>query len=273
MTLNTGRNMPQLGIGVFQIAENDTARVVEDALAVGFRLVDGAAAYNNEKGMGDGLQASGLLRSELFVTSKLWNDAQGRDAALKAFDTSMEKLGLDYLDLYLIHWPLPMVDKYVETWKALIELQKDGRVKSIGVANFHEAHLQRLIDETGVTPALNQIETHPSLAQKDMRAVNSRLGIVTQSWTPLGGGDSFQTDAVRGIADRLDATPAQVILRWHLQNGLSVIPKSTHKDRLQENFDALRLQLTPQDMAALDRLDRGHRTGPDPETFSKRTPI
>lgn len=270
MTLNDGNKMPQLGTGIWQIEDKNTPRVVEQALKVGYRLIDGAAAYKNENGMGEGIRNSGVPRDQIFVTSKLWNDAHGHDQALRAFDETMKRTGLEKLDLYLIHWPLPKLDSYVETWKALIRLRDEGRVTSIGVANFHESHLRRLIDETGVAPALNQIELHPSLAQVDMRAVNKRLGIVTQSWTPLGRGDSFDAEPVKAIAERLGRSPAQVILRWHIQHGLSVIPKSEHADRLAQNFDVLGFELAAEDMAALDGLDRGHRTGPDPEDFDYR---
>lgn len=269
MTLNDGHQMPQLGDGIWQVPADETARVVQDALAIGYRLIDGAAAYKNEEGLGEGVRNSDVPRDQIFVTSKLWNSEQGYDAALRGFDASMNRLGLDYLDLYLIHWPLPAADLYVETWKALIRLRDEGRIRSIGVANFHEAHLQRLIDETGVTPALNQIELHPTLTQVDLRAADARLGIVTQSWTPLGRGD-FDLPEVQAIATRLGRTPAQVVLRWHIQHGLSVIPKSTRKDRLAENFEVLDFALSDQDMAALDALDRGHRTGPDPDVFDMR---
>lgn len=273
MTLNDGRTMPQLGTGIWQIEDAKTPEVVAGALRVGYRLIDGAAAYKNEAGMGRGIRDSDVVRDQIFVTSKLWNDAQGHDAALRAFDATMERSGLDYLDLYLIHWPLPAMDAYVETWKALIRLRDEGRVRSIGVANFHEPHLRRLIDETGVAPALNQIELHPSLTQERMRAVNKQLGIVTQSWTPLGRGDSFDAPAIRDAAARTGRTVAQVILRWHIQHGLSVIPKSEKPERLAENFDVLDFTLTPEEMSAIDALDRGHRTGPDPDTFDYRQPL
>lgn len=273
MTLNDGRTMPQMGTGIWQIEDAKTPEVVSEALRVGYRLIDGAAAYKNEAGMGRGIRDSDVARDQIFVTSKLWNDAQGHDAALQAFDATMERSGLDYLDLYLIHWPLPAMDAYVDSWKALIRLRDEGRVRSIGVANFHEPHLRRLIDETGVAPALNQIELHPSLTQERMRAVNKQLGIVTQSWTPLGRGDSFDAPAIRDAAARTGRTVAQVILRWHIQHGLSVIPKSEKPERLAENFDVLDFTLTPEEMSAIDALDRGHRTGPDPDTFDYRQPL
>lgn len=273
MTLNDGRTMPQLGTGIWQIEDAKTPEVVAEALRIGYRLIDGAAAYKNEAGMGRGIRDSDVARDQIFVTSKLWNDAQGHDAALRAFDATMERSGLDYLDLYLIHWPLPAMDAYVDSWKALIRLRDEGRVRSIGVANFHEPHLRRLIDETGVAPALNQIELHPSLTQERMRAVNKQLGIVTQSWTPLGRGDSFDAPAIRDAAARTGRTVAQVILRWHIQHGLSVIPKSEKPERLAENFDVLDFTLTPEEMSSIDALDRGHRTGPDPDTFDYRQPL
>lgn len=269
LSLNDGSFMPQLGIGVWQVPEADTARVVRDALEIGYRLFDGAAAYKNETGLGEGLRQTEILRDQLFVTSKLWNSDHGHDAALRACEASLDRLGLDYLDLYLIHWPVPAADLSVETWRALIRLRDEGRVRSIGVANFHEAHLQRLIDETGVTPAVNQIELHPSLAQVALRQTDRAMGIVTQSWSPLGRGD-LDLPEVSDIAGRLGCTPAQVVLRWHLQNGLSVIPKSVSAARLAENFHALDIELPDADMAVLDGLERGHRTGPDPETFDMR---
>lgn len=269
MRFNDGHQMPQLGTGIWQVPEDDTARVLGDAIRIGYRLIDGAKAYQNEAGLGAAIRDTDVARDELFITTKLWNSDQGHDAALRAFDGSMDRLGLDYLDLYLIHWPVPAADLYVETWKALIRLRDEGRVRSIGVANFHAAHLNRLIDETGVTPALNQIELHPTLAQSHLRQTDADLGIVTQSWTPLGRGD-FDLQEVAMVAERTGRTPAQVVLRWHLQQGLSVIPKSTSADRLAENFAVLDFELSPEDMAVLDALDRGHRTGPDPDTFDMR---
>lgn len=270
MTLNDGNWMPQLGAGIWQVDDAKAADVVGTALRIGYRLIDGAAAYKNETGMGKAIRDTDVAREDVFVTSKLWNDSHGHDAALRAFDGTMQRTGLDYLDLYLIHWPLPARDAFVETWKALIRLRDEGRIRSIGVANFHEAHLKRLIDETGVAPALNQIELHPSLNQSQMRAVNQRFGIATQSWTPLGRGDSFEAAPVKAAAARLDRSPAQVILRWHIQHGLSVIPKSEHESRLAENFDVLDFELTADEMAAIDGLENGHRTGPDPDDFDYR---
>lgn len=273
MTLNDGRTMPQLGTGIWQIDDATVPEVLSHALRIGYRLIDGAAAYKNETGMGQGIREAGVPRDQLFVTSKLWNDAQGHDAALRAFDATMERCGLDYLDLYLIHWPLPSLDAYVDTWKALVRLRDEGRVRSVGVANFHEPHLRRLVDETGVAPAVNQIELHPSLTQAHLLEVNRQLGIVTQSWTPLGRGDSFEAPAIRDAAARTGRTVAQVILRWHIQHGLSVIPKSEKPERLAENFDVLSFELTPEEMSAIDGLDRGHRTGPDPDAFDYRGAI
>lgn len=269
LTFNDGNRMPQLGTGIWQVPDADTPRVVKDALEVGYRLIDGAAAYQNETGLGEGIRNADVARGDIFVTSKLWNSHHGYDNALKGFEESMGRLGLDYLDLYLIHWPLPQNDQYVETWKALIKLRDEGRIRSIGVANFHEEHLRRLIDETGVAPALNQIELHPTLIQSDMREVNKRLHIVTQSWTPLGRGD-FDLPEVQKIAERHGRSAAQIVLRWHMQHGLSVIPKSTHKGRLAENFDILGFTLDDAEMAALDGLDRDHRTGPHPDSFDMR---
>lgn len=268
LRLNDGRQMPQFGLGVWQMPADETAATVAEALRIGYRLIDGAAAYGNEAGMGQAVREAEIPREQVFVTSKLWNDQQGRDRTLSAFDATMERLGLDYLDLYLIHWPVPQQDLYVETWKALIELRETGRVRSIGVSNFQEAHLQRLVDETGTAPVLNQIELHPTFNQPHLRAVNQRLGVVTQSWAPLGRGADFNAAPVVRIAERLGALPAQVILAWHLAHGLSVIPKSQDPGRLRQNFAALELRLTGQDIADIDALDSDLRTGPDPDSFA-----
>lgn len=266
LTLNDGRKMPQLGLGIWQIPEDETAGAVNEAFGNGYRLIDGAAFYGNEAGLGQAVRDADIPRDDIYVTSKLWGSEHGRDKALRGFDATMERLGLDHLDLYLIHWPVPALDLYVETWKALIELRDSGRVKSIGVANFHEAHLRRLIEETGVTPVLNQIELHPEFSQSEMRAVNESLGVATQSWAPLGRGAAF--GSVAEIAGRLNAAPAQVILAWHIAHGLSVIPKSQNPERQKQNFEALNLRLSDTDMEALDALEQGSRIGPNPDEFS-----
>ncbi|MCF3972658.1 aldo/keto reductase [Paracoccus salsus] len=267
LTLNDHHTMPQLGLGIWQIPPDRTAATIRTALSIGYRLIDGAAMYGNEAGMGQAVRESGLPREEVFVTSKLWNDQQGRDRTLKAFDATMGRIGLDQLDLYLIHWPAPQQDLYVETWKTLIELRDQGRVRSIGVANFQLSHLDRLIAETGVAPALNQIELHPTFAQPALRSANRRLGIVTQSWAPLGRTSDFDAAPVRDVAKRHGASPAQVIIAWHLAHGLSVIPKSQDPKRLQQNFDALTLHLSDADIASIDALDSAGRNGPDPDSF------
>jgi 2,5-diketo-D-gluconate reductase A len=268
LPLNDGHSLPALGFGLWQVPGADTARVVEQALGLGYRLIDGAAIYGNEQGLGEGLRRSGLPREAVFVTTKCWNTDQGFDAALRAFDASLARIGLDRIDLYLIHWPCPQQGLFVDTWRALIRLRDEGRATSIGVSNFHAAHLQRLVAETGVTPAVNQIELHPRLQQVSLRDSNRRLGIVTQSWSPLGQGRSFDDPVIRAIAARLGRSPAQVILRWHLQIGCSVIPRSTRRDGLAENLALSDFALTAGDLAAIATLDAGGRTGPDPDRFA-----
>lgn len=266
LALHDGHAIPQLGFGLWQV--QDAQRVTETALGLGYRPVDGAAIYGNERGMGQGIRASGLPRDRIFVTTKVWNDRQGHDATLRAVGESLDRLGLDRLDLVLIHWPCPGQDRYVDTWRALIDLRDRGVVTSIGVSNFNEAQIDRLTAETGVTPVLNQIELHPRLQQDALRAAHAARGIVTQSWTPLGQGRSFAHPTVQAIARRTARTPAQVILRWHLHLGLSVIPRSTRAEGLAENLAIFDFALTEADMAAMARLDAGERTGPDPATFA-----
>jgi 2,5-diketo-D-gluconate reductase A len=268
LVLNDGRRMPALGVGLWQVPADATPGVVADALSLGYRLIDGAAIYGNEAGLGQGLRQSGLPRDQVFVTTKCWNNAHGHDAARRAFDESLTRMGLDHVDLYLIHWPCPDQDRYVETWRALIALWDEGRARSIGVSNFHQAHLERLVGETGVAPAINQIELHPLFQQGPLRETNRRLGIVTQSWSPLGRGRCFDNPTIRAIADRVGRSPAQVILRWHLDLGLSVIPRSTRKAGLAENAALFDFALTAEDHAAIAALDAGERLGPDPERFS-----
>lgn len=234
---------------------------------MGYRLVDGAAMYGNEVGMGQGIRASGIPRGDIFVTTKVWNDRQGYESTLKAVSESLTRLKLDRLDLCLIHWPCAARDAFVDTWRALIKLRDDGTITSIGTANFNEGELDRLTTETGVTPVLNQIELHPQLQQTALRAAHAQRSIITQSWTPLGGGKSFTSPTIQAIAKRLNRTPAQVVLRWHVELGLSVIPRSSRKAGLAENLAAQDFVLTAEDMQAIAALDEGRRIGPDPAVF------
>ena len=267
--LNNGISMPQLGFGVFQVPNTETEQAVTTALEAGYRSIDTAAAYGNEEGVAAAIAKSGIPRDELFITTKLWNDAHGYDNALRACDESMRKLGLDQLDLYLIHWPAPKRDLYVETWRAFEKLLADGRVKAIGVSNFQPAHLRRLTDETGTVPAVNQIELHPYLTQAELRDVHARHDIATEAWSPLAkGGDLLSEPLLTGLADKYGRTPAQVVLRWHLQLGNVVIPKSVTPSRVAENLAVFDFELAEDDMASLSGLDRGLRTGPDPDAFN-----
>jgi 2,5-diketo-D-gluconate reductase A len=267
--LRDGNTIPQLGLGVFQTPPDLTAAVVKIALATGYRHVDTAAIYVNEVGVGEGLRTSELAREQVFVTTKLWNADQGFDAALKAFDHSAKRLGLDYLDLYLIHWPSPRRDLYVASWRALVRLKEEGRVRSIGVSNFGADHLKRIIDETGVTPVLNQIELHPHFQQRALIETHKQLGIATQSWSPLGQGKALADPVIGAIAARHGRTPAQVIIRWHLDSGLIVIPKSVTPKRIVENFDVFGFTLSAADMDAIAKLDSPEgRIGSDPATAS-----
>jgi 2,5-diketo-D-gluconate reductase A len=268
LAFNDGHHIPQLGLGVWQLPADDTARIVAEAIGIGYRLIDGAAIYGNEAGMGRGIAESGVPREEVFATSKIWNDAQGYDATQRALDGSLKRLGLARLDLCLIHWPCPDAGTYVDTWRALIAARDAGKVTSIGVSNFNPDHLDRIIGETGVTPALNQIELHPYLQQDELRARHAELGIVTQSWSPLGHSTAFDDPVITGLASTHGLTVAQVILAWHLALGLSVIPRSSNAARLAQNFDLEDVSLSADDMAAIAALDRGQRMGPDPLKFS-----
>jgi 2,5-diketo-D-gluconate reductase A len=263
---NDGKTIPQIGLGVWQTPNDEAAPAVRKALEVGYRHIDTAAIYENEEGVGEGIRHSGVARGDIFLTTKLWNDRQSHDAALKAFDESLKRLGTDYVDLFLIHWPSPHRGTYVDAWKALVELKKQGRARSIGVSNFCEEHLERIIGETGETPVLNQIELHPDFQQKPMRVVHERLGMRTQSWSPLGQGKLLANPDIARVAQRLGKSPAQVIIRWHLDNGLIVIPKSVTPSRIEENFKVFDFTLDPQARAILDALDTGNRVGPDPMT-------
>jgi 2,5-diketo-D-gluconate reductase A len=266
--LNNGVEIPSLGFGVFQVPPDEAADVVRAALEAGYRSIDTAAAYQNEEGVGKALADSGIPREELFVTTKLWNSDQGYDSTLRAFDASMAKLGLDVLDLYLIHWPLPSRDAYVDTWRAFEKLYADGRVRAIGVSNFQPAHLDRLAAETDVVPALNQVECHPRLVQDELRKLHAERGIVTEAWSPLAqGGDLLADEVLTGLADKHSKTPAQVVLRWHLQLGNVVIPKSVTPERIRANLDVFDFELSPEEVDSVSSLDTGTRVGPDPDTF------
>jgi 2,5-diketo-D-gluconate reductase A len=268
LDLGDGHRIPQLGFGVFQVPPEDTAEIVRHALKTGYRSIDTAAAYENEAGVGEALSESGLQREEVFITTKLWNSDQGHDSALRAFERSLERLGLEYVDLYLIHWPAPDKGKYVETWQAFTELRSEGRARSIGVSNFLPEHLERIVDATGVVPALNQIELHPRLQQAELRRVHERHGILTEAWSPLGQGAVLDEPAIEEIAKAHDRTPAQVVLRWHIQLGNVVIPKSVTPERIEENFRIFDLELAEDEMNALAELEARERTGPDPRRFS-----
>lgn len=268
LTLNDGRALPQVGLGVWRTPADAAAAVVRTALEAGYRAVDTAAIYGNEAGVGEGIRASGLPRDQVFVTTKLWNESQGYDRALRAFDKSLERLGLDHVDLYLIHWPCPQQELYLESWKALIRLREDGRARSIGVSNFAPEHLDRLIQETGVVPAVNQIELHPRFQQKSLRSANAAAGVLTESWSPLGQGQILEDPVIVSLAARHGVTPAQVVIRWHVQLGLAVIPKSVTPARIIQNLDVFDFELDADDMAAMASLDAAEgRIGPDPASF------
>ncbi|MFJ4708640.1 aldo/keto reductase [Streptomyces anulatus] len=268
VTLNNGVTIPQLGFGVFQVPDDETTAAVSAALEAGYRSIDTAAIYGNEVGVGRALAASGLPREELFVTTKLWNADQGYDATLAAFDASLAKLGLDHVDLYLIHWPTPAHDLYPESWRALEKMAADGRIRAAGVSNFQPAHLRRVLEAGTLVPAVNQIELHPGLQQAELRAFHAEHGIVTEAWSPLAQGALLKEEALVAIAERHGKSPAQVVLRWHLQLGNVVIPKSVTPERIRQNIDVFDFELSAADMDAVAALDRGMRTGPDPDTLN-----
>ncbi|KJS61906.1 aldo/keto reductase [Streptomyces rubellomurinus] len=266
--LNNGVEIPQLGFGVFQVPDDETAAAVTSALQAGYRSIDTAAIYGNETGVGRALAASGLPREELFVTTKLWNSDQGYDATLRAFDASLAKLGLEQIDLYLIHWPTPARDLYLDSWRALERLAAEGRIRAAGVSNFQPAHLRRLLDTSELVPAVNQVELHPGLQQAELRAFHAEHGIATEAWSPLAQGAVLDDAAITAIAGRTGKSAAQVVLRWHLQLGTIVIPKSVTPARIRQNLDVFDFQLTDEDMAAIAATDRGLRTGPHPDRFN-----
>lgn len=268
ITLNNGVDIPQVGFGVFLVPDAETQEAVENALDVGYRHIDTARAYDNEGSVGKAIAASGIAREELFITTKCWNDDHGYDKALGAFDASLQRLGLDYVDMYLIHWPLPAKDEFVDTWRAFERLYADGRVRAIGVCNFHPPHLKRLLEAAEVTPAVNQIELHPWLQQSELREVNREHGIVTEAWSPIARARHLDDPTIARIAQKHDTTPAQAMLRWHLELGHVIIPKSVHRERMIANADLFGFELDADDHAAIATLDAGQRVGPDPDTFN-----
>lgn len=265
--MNDGREIPQLGFGIWQVPKDETGDVVSNVLSMGYRLIDGAYIYGNEAGMGEGLRASGMARDDVFLTTKVWNGDQGKDSARKSVERSLKTIGVDELDLVLIHWPVPSRDLYVETWQTLIDLRKEGLIRSIGVSNFNADHLDRIIAETGVTPAVNQIEINPALQQPDLIAKCNDLGVVAQAWTPLGSARSFEAEPIAAAAKAHGKSAAQIILRWHMQLGHTALARSVNPGRQAENLDIFDFELTPDEMASIKTLDIGLRTGPDPSVF------
>lgn len=265
LLMNDGHTIPQLGLGVYKIPDALAAGTVQVALEAGYRHVDTAALYENERGVGEGLARAALPRAEVFVTTKVWNTDHGYDQTLRAFDESLAKLGLDYVDLYLIHWPAPRQDRYVDTYRALEAIRADGRARSIGVSNFHTHHLDRLLAETDIVPAVNQVELHPWLQQAEVRAYNAAHGILTEDWSPLARGRAIGNPTLDAIGARHGKSAAQVVLRWHLDLGDVVIPKSVTPSRIRENLDVFDFALDAADLAAIRSLDAGERTGKDPD--------
>ncbi len=265
LSLDDGETIPQLGFGLYKVPAADATALCRAAIEIGYRHLDTAAFYANEAEVGLAVREAPVPREELFVTSKVWKDDNGYDRTLRAFDESMRRLGLDRLDLYLIHWPVPSTDRYVETWRALVRLREEGRVSSIGVANFHAHHIERIVGETGVTPVVNQVELHPWLPQADLREFHASRGIRTEAWSPLARGRILATPLLDDLAAKHGRTPAQIVLRWHLELGNIVIPKASSPERLRENLDVFDFALDADDLAAIASLETGERTGRDPD--------
>jgi 2,5-diketo-D-gluconate reductase A len=265
--LNDGHHIPQLGFGVFKVDPDETERIVSDALEAGYRHIDTAAVYGNELGVGRAIAASGIPRDELFITTKLWNSDQGTRSAFEAIDSSLEKLQLDSVNLYLIHWPRPDLDRYLETWLAMEQIRADGKVTSIGVSNFHVPHLEKLIAGSSTVPAVDQLELHPTFQQRELRAWGAEHGMAIEAWGPLGQGkyDLLGMPEITRVAAAHGVAPAQVVIRWHLQSGIIVFPKSNSSQRMRENLDVFGFELSADEMAAIDALDAGNRVGADPD--------
>lgn len=270
-SFNDGHTMPQLGFGIWQVAQDEAAQAVSSAISTGYRLIDGAHIYGNEKGMGEGVRQSGVPREELFLTSKVWNGEHGKAKTRIAVERSLKVIGVEQMDLMLIHWPVPSQDLYLETWKTLIELRDEGLIRSIGVSNFNRDHLERIIGETGEVPVLNQIEHNPRLQQPELHKYHDGKGILVQSWTPLGQGISFDSEPITNVCKRTGKSPAQVILRWNIQLGKAVIARSVNPDRQAQNLDIFDFELTQDEIKAISTLDVGWRTGPDPSVFKLGT--
>ena len=267
LTLNNGNKIDQLGLGVYKVAQEDAVRLMREAVEVGYRRIDTAALYGNEAEVGKGIRESGIHREEVFVTTKIWNDRQGYKDSLKAIDESLKRLDLGYIDLLLIHWPSPAQNLYLETWQAFEKVLADGLVKNIGVSNFQPEHLERLISKCDVKPAVNQVELHPFFQQKEVRAANAKHNVLTESWSPLARAGKNDNPVLQELSEETDRTVSQVILRWHLQLGNLVIPKTTHRARLEENFDVFTFELSPYQMQRIATLDEGLRMGPNPDEF------
>ncbi|GLY37399.1 oxidoreductase [Amycolatopsis sp. NBRC 101858] len=266
--LTNGVRIPQFGFGVFQIPPEETAQAVRTALEAGYRHIDTAQMYRNEEGVGAGIAELGVAREDVFVTTKLANDAHGHDNAITALEGSLRRLGFDYVDLYLIHWPLPHKDNYLRTWRGFEEILRAGKARAIGVSNFQPAHLDRLAEETSTVPAVNQIELHPALQQTELRAYHREHGIATEAWSPLAQAEVLEDPVLADLAEKHGRTAAQVVLRWHIQLGNIVFPKSSSPERIKQNIDVFGFELDDEDMTAIGKLDDGRRTGPDPDTFT-----